>query len=80
MLASTLSEAMREPPPLPPSSPPARALLGHMSTMALQTLLDSASLAKLPAVLELLALPTLDSQLKALAINAETQDKGFGNC
>jgi hypothetical protein len=51
-----------------------------MSTMALQTLLDSASLAKLPAVLELLALPTLDSQLKALAINAETQDKGFGNC
>lgn len=67
--ASTRSAAMREPLLLLPSSPLARALLGLMSTMALPTLSDSASLARSPAVLELLALLTPDSH-KALAIEA----------
>lgn len=68
-LASTLSEAMKEPRLLRPSSPPASTPPGLMSTMALPTLLDSASLAKSPAALELLALLTLDSH-KSLAAEA----------
>lgn len=66
-LVLTRSEAMKEPPLLRLSSPPASTPPGRMSTMALQTLLDSASLAKLPAVSELLALLTLTSH-KASAI------------
>lgn len=68
-LVLTRSEAMKEPRLLRPSSPPASTPPGRMSTMALPTLSDSASLAKSPAVLELLALLTLDSH-KVLAIEA----------
>lgn len=60
---------MKEPLLLLPSSPLASTLLGPTSTMALPTPSDSASLARLPAVLELLALLTPDSH-KALAIEA----------
>lgn len=66
MLVSILSGAMKEPRLLRLFSPPASTLPGPMSTMALQTLLDSASQAKLPAVLALLALPTPDSLRKGI--------------
>lgn len=52
---------MKEPRLLRPSSPPASTPPGRMSTMALPTLSDSASLVKSLAALEPLVLLTLDS-------------------
>lgn len=67
-LVLTRSEATKEPRLLRLSSPPASTLLGLMSTTALQTLSDSASRAKLPAVLAQLALLTPDSLNKGIVL------------
>lgn len=67
-LVLTRSEATKEPRQLRLSLLPASTLLGLMSTMALQTLSGSASRAKLPAVLALLALLTPDNLNKGIVL------------